>query len=69
MVKAKTTWENLPLNMTVRQAAEVMQCDPETIKRALRNKRLKGCKLGNTTSCSWRIERDVLRKFAEGETV
>lgn len=68
MVKAKTTWENLPLNLTVRQAAEVMQCDPETIKRALRSKRLKGCKLGDTVNCSWRIEREVLRKFAEGDT-
>ena len=68
MVKAKTTWENLPLNLTVRQAAEVMQCDPETIKRALRSKRLKGCKLGDTANCAWRIERGMLRKFAEGDT-
>lgn len=67
MIKAKTTWENLPLNLTVRQAAEIMQCDPETIKRALRSKRLKGCKLGETANSSWRIERGELLIFAKGD--
>ena len=68
MIKTRTAWENLPLTLTVSQAAEVLQCVPETVKRALRSGRLKGCKLGDTVNCSWRIERDVLRKFAEGDT-
>lgn len=66
-MKAKT-WESLPLMLTVQQAAEVLQCVPETVKRALRSGRLKGCKLGTTANCSWRIERDVLKRFAEGDT-
>lgn len=66
-MKAKT-WESLPLMLTVQQASEILQCVPETVKRALRSGRLKGCKLGDTVNCSWRIERDVLRKFAEGDT-
>ena len=69
MVKAKTTWENLPLMLTVQQAAEILQCVPETVKRALRSGRLKGCKLGDTANCAWRIERGELLRFAKGETV
>lgn len=68
MIKSRITWENLPLMLTVQQAAEVLQCVPETVKRALRSGRLKGCKLGDTNNCAWRIERGELLRFAKGET-
>ena len=51
MIKTRTAWENLPLTLTVSQTAEVLQCVPETVKRALRSGRLKGCKLGDTVNC------------------
>jgi excisionase family DNA binding protein len=53
----KTDW------MTVKQAAEYLGVDPETIRRYLNKKRLMGIK--NPFTQRWQIERSRLVEFEE----
>lgn len=62
-MKKCNSWEALPLVLDTFQAAEILHCHPETIKRALRSGRLKGNKLGGK---NWVVLRDELKKYVEG---
>lgn len=55
--------ENLPDILTVKQIADYLQLNEETIKRALQKKELIGFKFGK----NWRIERECLAKWIEAK--
>lgn len=59
-------WDTLPMLLTVRQVAEVLNCHINTVKRMLADGRLQGVKIGR----DWRIERRALREWiaAGGES-
>lgn len=65
MLKRNNTWEALPLVLDTFQAAEIIHCHPETVKRALRKGKLKGNKIGGR---DWSISRDALKEYIEGGT-
>ncbi len=54
--------EDLQDVLTVKQIAEYLQLNEITIKRALRNKELKGFKVGN----NWRIQKKDLLIWIKG---
>jgi len=45
--------------LTVKQAADILQVDPRTLRRYLKEGEIPGIKLGNR----WRIDRDDLDEF------
>lgn len=59
----RNTWEALPLVLNTFEAAEVMRCHPETVKRLLRRGELKGNKVGGK---NWAVSRDALKEYIEG---
>ena len=61
----RNTWEALPLVMDTFEAAEVMHCHTETVKRLLRRGELKGNKVGGK---NWRVTRDAVKEYLEGGT-
>ncbi|MGN0600362.1 MAG: helix-turn-helix domain-containing protein [Oscillospiraceae bacterium] len=62
-MKKCNSWESLPLVMDTFEAAEVMHCHPETVKRLLRRGELKGNKIGGK---NWRVTRDAVKEYLEG---
>ena len=52
-------WNQLPLLMTVEEAAAVLRVHPNTAKKLLREGKLVGTKVGR----AWRIRREVLMAF------
>lgn len=49
--------------LTVNQAAEMLQVDPQTIRRYAQSGRLKGFKTGSGSQHHWRFTKDSLVDF------
>ena len=54
-----------PKFLTVEEASEVLQISPYTMRKYLKNGRVRGIKLGN----SWRVPETALVELAEGADV
>ena len=50
-----------PQYLTIEQASELLQLNPDTIRRLLRQKRLPGKKVGG----EWRTSREALDKYMQ----
>ena len=57
-----TTWEDLPLVLTTKQAAEVLQVHIKTVEAMCRAGDLPARKVGK----AWRIRREDLRAYLSG---
>ena len=55
-------WDQLPVMMTTEEASCVLRVTEVTVRTMIREGRLPGVKIGK----SWRIDREMLRRFAEG---
>lgn len=49
-------------NYTTRQVADVLQLDPEVVRRYVRGGKIKAFKIGN----SWRVKEEDLKLFIDG---
>ena len=56
-------WDQLPVMMTSEEASCVLRVTEVTVRTMIRDGRLPGVKIGK----SWRIDRDQLRRFVEGD--
>jgi len=54
-----TNWDEVPLLLTVEEAAGLLRVHRNTVKSLLRKGKLAGTKVGR----SWRIRREVLMAF------
>ena len=52
--------------LTVREAADLLRFDPETIRRSIRSGRLRAVKIGHSRKARWRIRADWLQQFPAG---
>lgn len=56
-------WDALPLIMTAKQAATVLQLHPYFVKQMCRDGKLSARKIGR----AWRISREAVKAMMEGE--
>lgn len=61
--KTKTDLNQYPATLTVHEAAELCGCCDRTILNKLRAGELQGIKMGR----GWRISKDYLRRYIEGD--
>jgi len=59
MPEKYANWSELPLLLTVEEAASLLRVHRNTVKNLLRKGKLAGTKVGR----SWRIQREVLMAF------
>ncbi len=58
------SWDNLPLTLTIKMAAEIMHFSEPTIRTMCRNGEIKATR--GEGRRKWVISRDVLRNYIEG---
>jgi excisionase family DNA binding protein len=61
MTKEKGRWDDLPDVLTVKQAADYLRLNFNTVKRLLSQGKLPGRKVGR----QWRIDKDDLKRYLE----
>lgn len=61
--RAPTSWEELPLIMTVEQVVDFLQVEEKLVRKMLNEKAMPGRRVGAKL---WRVSRDRLRKWVEG---
>lgn len=57
--KTFTNWDSLPLLLDLEDACDLLRCSDVTVKKFVKQGKIKGNKLGNL----WRFDRDSIRDY------